>query len=182
MENSLIILTIVQSILVLTLSVAVIYFGHHYIKSNSQKKNENDLNDISPPQTVLPTGNCHFHPQIKAEASCSICEELLCESCAKPHEKIHFCPEHHHTFKQNSWEVLDSIKVDADNTTASEYLYKVKQSLWTEKNIPTYIQVHYQINVESDTIISEVKLFCIKEQANEYRKLIQNEKEGSIPQ
>ena len=96
--------------------------------------------------------------------------------------KNYFCPEHHHTFKQNSWEVLDSIKVDADNTTASEYLYKVKKSLWTEKNVPTYIQVHYQINVESDTIISEVKLFCIKEQAGEYRKLIQTEKEGSIPQ
>jgi hypothetical protein len=182
MENSLLILTIVQSVLILTLSSAVIYFGYQLYRNKLPQQTEikpskkRDLNQHEQ------AGNCHFHPQLKAETTCAICEVLICENCAKPQGKIHFCPEHNQTFKSNEWEILDAVKASADNTTASQYLYKFKKSLWSEKNIPTYIQVHYQINVDDDTIISEVQLFCIREHARLYRQLIQNQKEGSITQ
>ena len=183
MENSLLILTIVQSILILTLSLAIVYFGYLHYKSKPNKRNES--RDIDPNEYLKEsqaTGNCEFHPQIKAETTCAICDALICESCAKPQGKIHFCPEHNETFKNNEWEILDSVKASPENTTASAYLQQFKKSLWSEKKVPTYIQVHYQINVDDDTIISEVKLFCIKEDANQYRLLIQGQKEGSITQ
>ena len=182
MESSLIILTIVQSILILTLSGAIIYFARQFYQSKKDSEKPNTHYPIEHEVSIEPTGNCQFHPQIKAETSCAICEALICETCAKPQGKIHFCPEHNETFKSNQWEILESVKASPDDTRASEYLYKFKKSLWKEKNVPTYIQVHYQINVDDDTIISEVKLFCIKEHAQQYRLLIHNHKEGSITQ
>lgn len=182
MENSLIILTIVQSILILALSGVIIFFGFHFFKNNQSKSDNNQSSLKKLKTTIPPTGYCQFHSQLKAEASCSICESLLCESCAKPYEKIHFCPEHFEVFKNHSWEVLETVKTTPDDTKGSEYLFKFKKSLWTEKNVPTYIQIHYQINVDDDTIISEIKLLCIKEDLEKYKLLIQNHKEGSITQ
>lgn len=182
MENSLLILTIVQSILILTLSAAIIYFGYQFYRHKPEQAVSEKEVTKAEPSPHIPTGNCHFHSQLKAETTCAICEALICENCAKAQGKIHFCPEHNETFKSNEWEILESVKASPDNTTASEHIYKFKKSLWDEKKVPTYIQVHYQINVDDDTIISEVKLFCIKEHASQYRLLIQNHKEGSITQ
>lgn len=182
MENSLLILTIVQSVLILSLSLAIFYFGYrlYQLKPNSEHKQFSFKKKLK--NNKSQTGNCQFHSQLKADTSCAICDALICESCAKPQGKIHFCPEHNETFKTNTWESLETVKASADDTSASEYLFKFKQSLWEEKKVPTYIQVHYQINVDDDTIISEVTLFCIKEHADQYRLLIQNNKEGMITQ
>jgi len=182
MENSLLILTIVQSILILTLSLAIFYFGYQFYKNKPNKQDQESTQKKTKTNHLEPTGNCHFHTQIKAETTCAICEVLICESCAKAQDKIHFCPEHNETFKNNEWEILDAVKASPDNTQASDYLHKFKKSLWEEKNIPTFIQVHYQINVDDDTIISEIKLFCIKEYISLYQQLIKNHKEGSITQ
>ena len=182
MENSLLILTVAQSILILALCLAIIFFGYKFYqdKANSQTNADNPKRLEN--RVKKTTGNCQFHPQLKAEASCAICGALVCESCAKAQGKIHFCPEHNETYKTNTWEALETVKASPDDTTASEYLFKFKQSLWDEKKVPTYIQVHYQINVDDDTIISEVTLFCIKEYVDQYRLLIQNNKEGMITQ
>ena len=171
-----------QSILILMLCLAIFYFGHQFYKNKPQTKTP----DRTPPKEDYshhePTGNCHFHTQLKAETTCAICEVLICENCAKPQGKIHFCPEHNEVYKKNEWEILDAVKASPENTKASEYLFQFKKSLWEEKNIPTFIQVHYQINVDDDTIISEVKLFCVKEYVSKYQQLIKNHKEGFITQ
>ena len=171
-----------QSVLILALSLAIIFFGYKFYQGKPDNQKSSNKPDRTQTKNKKATGNCKFHPQLKAEASCAICDALVCESCAKAQGKIHFCPEHNETYKTNTWEALETVKASPDDTTASEYLFKFKQSLWAEKKVPTYIQVHYQINVDDDTIISEVTLFCIKEHVDQYRLLIQNNKEGMITQ
>ena len=172
MESQLLLLTITQSILILLLTLAMVFLGVQLWKFN-QKKN---LSKTTPSESESiesienKEGYCSFHPTIKAESTCAICEKLLCESCNRSYETLHFCPEHFQLFHNNEWQILDSIKTNPDDAHLSEYLFKFKKELWEIEKSPLYIQVHYQINVQNDDIESEVQLFCTKESLEQLEK------------
>ena len=71
-------------------------------------------------------------------------------------DRFHFCPEHFQLFTSNEWTMLEKIKTTPETTEASAHLFEFKRSKWKEDKTPMYIEIHYQINVETD----QIELMC----------------------
>ena len=96
----------------------------------------------------------------RKESSCNLCYLRyfnLRRLCFK-HETLHFCHEHFQVYLSNEWKAIASEVTTPDNTTKSDYLIQFKKNQWEQFKSPLYIQVHYQINVDTDEIESNVSL------------------------
>ena len=183
MENQLLFMTAMQSVMLSLLTLAILFLGYQLWKFNQLKKTNEKIFNETPEKSELNTeGFCSFHSTVKAEATCAICEELICESCNRSYETLHFCPEHFKIFHQFEWQMLESIKTNPDDAHLSEYLFQFKKLLWSDEKSPLYIQVHYQINVQSDDIESEIQLYCPKDHLNKIELQLSQFKAQGIKQ
>lgn len=107
---------------------------------------------------------CKLHPGVKATGTCAVCEEMFCEDCMMELDSLTLCPEHFRLVNENEWNVIESVKTDSNDPEASMYIYSFKKKFWKENMIPMYIVTHYQINVESDHIVSQVDLFAKRDE------------------
>ena len=85
-------------------------------------------------------------------------------------DRFHFCPEHFQLFTSNEWTMLEKIKTTPETTEASAHLFEFKRSKWKKDKTPMYIEIHYQINVETDQIESDVALYAIKNQSQKLKE------------
>jgi hypothetical protein len=135
--------------------------------------NDDDKKALLKPNEVA-AGYCNFHDKELAVSGCAICEKLLCETCDKADDTLHFCPEHFHLYLSNKWTPITNLKTTPDNPEAGHNIYNFKGHYWNKFNIPSYIITHYRINVESDYIESYVQLFVLESEAEELKIKLEN--------
>lgn len=104
---------------------------------------------------------CPNHPDEPGETMCAICDNLYCKSCIRPYKSLHFCKEHLPLIMRNEWEEVFTLKTSTHDPEEGVRLYDAKKRLFQEKDIPTYVETHYKINVDHDYIETYLVVFSI---------------------
>lgn len=106
---------------------------------------------------------CPNHPDEPGETMCAICDNLYCKSCIRPYKSLHFCKEHLPLIMRNEWEEVFTLKTSTHDPEEGVRLYDAKKRLFQEKDIPTYVETHYKINVDHDYIETYLVVFSIQQ-------------------
>lgn len=83
---------------------------------------------------------------------------------------MHFCKEHLPLIMRFDWDEVLTIKTSTADPERGVRLYDVKKQVFEHKNIPTYVETHYKINVDQDYIETYLVLYAIKENVESVRK------------
>ncbi len=113
---------------------------------------------------------CPNHTEEPGEVPCSICDGLFCKACIKPFKTMHFCKEHLPLVMRHDWDEVLTIKTSTADPEQGVRLFDVKKQLFREKDIPTYVETHYKINVDQDHIETYLVLFAIRESIDDLRE------------
>jgi len=106
---------------------------------------------------------CPNHSEEPGETVCAICDKLFCIACLKPFKTMFFCKEHLPLIMKYDWEEVITIKTSTHDPEKGVRLYDFKKEIFESKDIPTYIETHYKINVDQDYIETYLVMFGIKE-------------------
>jgi hypothetical protein len=115
---------------------------------------------------------CQNHKKEPGEVTCGICGLHFCPSCVKPYKSLHFCKNHFPVIMKNEWTEVFTIEASAESPHEGVNLYETKKSLFENKNIPTYIETHYKINVDQNNIETYFVLFSIKSDVDEVKSFL----------
>ena len=135
------------------------------------------LKRIKELETVKPKRSelfCPNHSEEPGEVSCSICDKIFCKACIKPFKTMHFCKEHIPLVMRHEWDEVLTVKTSTSDPEEGVRLYDVKKDLFQHKNLPTYIETHYKINVDQDYIETYLVLFAIRENVEEVKNKLQD--------
>ena len=113
---------------------------------------------------------CPNHPEEPGETMCAICDKLYCKACIRPYKSLHFCKEHLPLIMRNEWEEVFTLKTSTHDPEEGVRLYDAKKMLFEEKNVPTYIETHYKINVDQDYIETYLVVYAIPENVSLVRE------------
>jgi len=116
---------------------------------------------------------CPIHPEEAGEVQCGMCGKYFCNKCIRPMKSIYFCKEHMAVFLRNQWEEILTLKTSSSDPEAGVRLYDKKQLIFTEHKIPTYIETHYKIDVDSDFIETYLVLYAQENQAEQVKELLE---------
>ena len=107
---------------------------------------------------------CPNHTDEPGEASCAICDHLFCSACIKPFRSLHLCKEHEPLIMRHDWVEVIKIKTSTQNPEEGVKLYDIKKKIFQHDDLATYIETHYKINVDQDTVETYLILFAMKEE------------------
>lgn len=113
---------------------------------------------------------CPNHTEEPGEVSCAICDRIFCKACIKPFKTMHFCKEHLPLVMRHDWEEVLTIKTSTTDPEKGVRLYDIKKDIFENKNLPTYVETHYKINVDQDFIETYLVLYSIKEDVERVRQ------------
>jgi hypothetical protein len=113
---------------------------------------------------------CPNHTEEPGEVLCAICDKIYCKACIKPFKTMHFCKEHLPLIMRYDWDEVLTVKTSTADPEKGVRLYDVKKQVFEHKNIPTYVETHYKINVDQDYIETYLVVFAIKENVEAVRK------------
>jgi hypothetical protein len=113
---------------------------------------------------------CPNHTEEPGEVTCAICDRLFCKACIKPFKTMHFCKEHLPLVMRHDWDEVLTVKTSTADPEQGVRLFDVKKDLFKERDIPTYIETHYKINVDQDFIETYLVLFAIRKSVAELRE------------
>lgn len=128
-----------------------------------------DLESFKPSRSEL---FCPNHRDEPGEVTCGICDKLFCKVCIKPFKTMHFCKEHMPLVMRHDWEEIVTVKTSTQNPEEGVELFEKKKILFSEKNLPTYIETHYKINIDQDYIETYLVVFAIREEAEAVRSYL----------
>lgn len=114
---------------------------------------------------------CPNHPDEPGEASCAICGDLFCKACIRPFKSLHFCKEHLALIMRHDWVEVLTLRTSTTDPEEGVRLYDRKKEIFQNNGLPTYVETHYKIDVDSDHIETYLKLFAIEDQATEIKDL-----------
>ncbi len=126
-----------------------------------------ELEKIKPRRAEL---FCPNHREEPGEVTCSICDGLFCKACIRPFKTMHFCKEHLPLVMRHDWDEVLTIKTSTSDPENGVRLFDVKKALFRDKDIPTYVETHYKINVDHDYIETYLVLFAVRESVDELRR------------
>jgi hypothetical protein len=115
---------------------------------------------------------CPIHHQEPGEVVCAICDQFFCKNCIKPYKTLHFCKEHLPLIMREEWKEVTTLKTSTEFPEEGVKLYEVKKMVFKEKNIPSYIETHYKINIDQDFIETYLVLYTTKENLDFFKKQI----------
>jgi hypothetical protein len=115
---------------------------------------------------------CPNHSEEPGETVCAICDKLFCKACIKPFKNLYFCKEHLPLIMKYDWDEAITIKTSTHDPEQGVRLYDFKKEIFEDKDIPTYIETHYKINVDQDYIETYLVMYGIKENLEDLKKLI----------
>lgn len=118
---------------------------------------------------------CPNHPDEPGEAQCAICDDLYCRVCIRPFKSLHYCKEHLALIMRHDWVEILTLKTSTTDPEEGVRLYDRKKHVFREHGLPTYVETHYKIDVDSDHIETHLKLFAVDDQAGEASKLFSEE-------
>lgn len=116
---------------------------------------------------------CPYHPQEPGEVQCGMCARYFCSKCVRPMKSIYFCKEHMALYLRSQWQEVLTLKTNSDDAEAGVRLYEQKQQLFNEEQIPTYIETHYKIDVDGDSIETYLVLFAQEVQHSQVKEYFQ---------
>lgn len=114
---------------------------------------------------------CPNHTEEPGEVVCAICDKLYCKACIKPFKTMHFCKEHLPLIMRHDWDEVLTLKTSTTDPERGVKLYDVKKDIFESRQIPTYVETHYKINVDQDFIETYLVLYAIKENVESVRKI-----------
>lgn len=168
MDNTLLIIVFFLFLIILVLVGIIGFFMFMFFKQQRVLDNSNSDKPAEKPMKVKfePIhGHCVHHPTEKAGGTCNICEHPYCEHCLHTHEALNFCDEHYQIFLESKWVEIDSVQTTPSHPEKGTRIYKFKNHLWKNSEIPTYLQTHYKINHDTDEIESIVCLYAATDAA-----------------
>jgi hypothetical protein len=118
---------------------------------------------------------CPNHKDEPGEVSCAICDQLFCNGCIKPFKSLHFCIEHIPLIMRHDWTEVMTVKTSTQDPEEGVRVYAAKKKIFEEKDIPTYIETHYKINVDQDYIETYLIVLAIAENAELVKTMFENE-------
>lgn len=107
---------------------------------------------------------CPNHFDEPGETHCAICDRLFCRSCIVPFKTMHLCKEHLPLLMKNDWVKVLTLKTSTHDPEDGVRLYEQKKRVFTNEELPTYIETHYKINIEEDLIETFLVVFATKDQ------------------
>lgn len=116
---------------------------------------------------------CPYHPEEAGEVQCGICHKYFCARCVRPMKSIYFCKEHMALFLRSQWQEVLTLKTSSEDPEAGVRLFEKKQEIFKEKQLPSYVETHYKIDVEGDYIETYLVVFAQEEQIEEMKKLLE---------
>lgn len=128
-----------------------------------------NLEHIKPKRSDL---FCPNHPEEPGEVTCGICDKLFCKSCIKPFKSLHFCKEHIPLIMRHDWEEVLTLKTSTENPEDGVELFEAKKRLFEDKNIPTYVETHYKINVDQDYIETYLVVLATSEDVEKVKEYL----------
>lgn len=114
---------------------------------------------------------CPNHSEEPGEVVCAICDKLYCKACIKPFKTMHFCKEHLPLIMRHDWDEVLTLKTSTTDPERGVKLYDIKKEIFENKQVPTYVETHYKINVDQDFIETYLVLYAIKENVESVRKI-----------
>lgn len=126
-----------------------------------------ELEKVKPKRSDL---FCPNHTEEPGEVVCAICDKLYCKACIKPFKTMHFCKEHLPLIMRYDWDEVLTVKTSTADPERGVRLYDVKKEIFEKKNIPSYVETHYKINVDQDYIETYLVVYAIKENIEMVRK------------
>lgn len=115
---------------------------------------------------------CPYHPQEPGEVQCGMCARYFCSKCVRPMKSIYFCKEHMALYLRSQWLEVLTLKSSSDDPEAGVRLFEKKNEAYLQKQIATYVETHYKIDVDSDFIETYLVLFAQESQQEEVKNLI----------
>lgn len=106
---------------------------------------------------------CPNHSEEPGEVPCAICDKLFCKSCIRPFKSLHFCKEHLPLLMRHEWEEVLTVKTSTHDPEEGVRLYDAKKELFQQRDIPTYVETHYKINIDQDFIETYLVVFSLPE-------------------
>ncbi len=183
MNELTIILLILTNVFIAALLGVLVYFIVRLVKEDRGRREEaqskgpayhpevegriNELKTLRPVSRDL---FCPNHPDEPGEAQCAICDELYCKVCIRPFKSLHYCKEHLALIMRHDWVEILTLKTSTTDPEEGVRLYDRKKLVFREHGLPTYVETHYKIDVDSDHIETHLKLFAIDEQAPEIKE------------
>jgi hypothetical protein len=118
-------------------------------------------NNFDAPTKKVNSVYCIDHPENFSNGKCSISLEPLCEQCLSKQGDMVIGRKYLDLFLENEWIEIQMIR---DEKEIKKRYMDVKQDLWIKDSIPTIIQGHFKINVETDEIEPYIVLFAPEDQ------------------
>lgn len=105
--------------------------------------------------------NCLIHPHRKGEMSCGICEEKFCSQCLTEENGTVLCSGHKEIFLKSTWIKSIAVTCSEESSELGLGLYQFKESLWTSKNIPTYLSFKYSFSSPKKSFLTTMELHSL---------------------
>ncbi|MDA8792384.1 hypothetical protein N9N67_04015 [Bacteriovoracaceae bacterium] len=119
------------------------------------KSKGKDFKTIHPIQSQ--TGYCVDHPDQIGIGVCAISNELYCEHCLVQFDTFKISKKFQNLYLAYNWVQVYSVPEKSDGSRdLIQKIWKIKDSIWQENEIPIIIQGQYKINVENDLIESYI--------------------------
>ncbi len=195
MNNLILILLIVFIVLLFIFIGLLAFFGNKFLKikeaalkntNSSEKRATNpsverlkekpskelikalrSANDFDAPIKKVSSVYCIDHPDNFSNGKCSISLEPLCEQCLSKQGDMVIGRKYLDIFLENEWTEIQMVK---DEKEIKKRYFEIKQDLWENESLPTIIQGHFKINVETDEIEPYIVLFAPEEKAELVRE------------
>lgn len=168
MENALLAVIIVLSLLVLGLFAVVIVFLLKFLKMKEQEPKSLDqtLTGKKIPKEIRKAIDsaksaagqnllgrvCVDHPELPAKGMCSISNEIYCELCLTKEKDVKIARKHLGLLLDHNWEHIYMVNTERTGADKINELMRIKKNLWKEQNIPVITQKQFKINIENDRI------------------------------
>lgn len=157
LDSTLIVIVILLLVLIAGLIVVSIFLALNFYKKN-KTTSSSEVTTKSEDPIIHSIGLCKNHDDRTSVGICAICEDEFCMECLKQIETVSLCPEHFSIYASNTWVSITNQRTTPNDPNEGIYIYKFKQHLWCNKNIPTFILNDYKIQVENDFIETYVQL------------------------
>jgi len=128
-----------------------------------------ELEKIKPKRSDL---FCPNHSEEPGEVMCAICDKIYCKSCIKSFKTLQFCKEHLPLVMRHDWEEIVTVKTATHDPERGVRLYDFKKEIFEKNDLPTYIETHYKINVDSDYIETYLVMYAMKESTKKIKNLL----------
>lgn len=139
-------------IIILAFILITIGFGIFIYKLKLNEKNKHSSSKTA----------CPNHSDQSGETPCAICDKLFCESCSIFHHNVYFCPEHYKLLQDHEWAEVLRLNSSSEDPERGVKLYELRKALFQSENIPSYIQIDYQLREQAVCIETVLVLYGLK--------------------